>query len=370
MIHKTLALQREKSVLFPKAATSGGHVRFSPEDEDHRLPYKRDVDRLINSKAYARYVDKTQVVYLVPNDHLTHRSLHVQLVSNFARSMADQLGLNTDLVEAIALGHDVGHAPFGHEGENYLSDLSVEHGNGLFLHNIQSCRLLFDIEPLNLGLGVYDGFLCHSGGLVSRKLKPDYNKTFTTHFDQLAQRKENPGLNMWPMTLEGCLVKLCDKISYIGRDLEDALRLKLISKNEIPKTCLGFSNKEILHAVAVDLLNESFEKEEIIISEEVFESLKILRAFNFERIYVHPKLKVESGKIKRSYRYLFETLLEDYLTKKENSLIFKEFLHNKNEAYLIKTKPVQAVVDYIAGMTDTFFVRSVEQSIIPQRINI
>ena len=133
------------------------------------FPYKRDVDRIVHSKAYARYVDKTQVAYLVENDHITHRSLHVQLVSNFARGIAEILRLNLDLVEAIALGHDVGHPPFGHEGEGYLSSLSKEYGNGPFAHPWQSCRLLTDIEPLNLGLAVYDGFLCHDGGMCGTK---------------------------------------------------------------------------------------------------------------------------------------------------------------------------------------------------------
>lgn len=122
----------ESSSLHPKASYSADHTRLIPEEIDHRLPYKRDVDRIVHSKANSRYADKTQVVYLVDNDHLTHRSIHVQLVSSFARGIAEILRLNTNLVEAIALGHDVGHPPFGHEGEKYLSDLSIKHGEGHF----------------------------------------------------------------------------------------------------------------------------------------------------------------------------------------------------------------------------------------------
>src|ERR1700761_5229302 len=146
--YRKSAEEQEKAMLHPKAAFSSEHQRFSGAEDDHRLPYKRDVDRIIHSKAYSRYVDKTQVVYLVKNDHITHRSLHVQLVSNFARGIAEILRLNLDLVEAISLGHDVGHAPFGHEGEGYLSALSVEYDNGPFCHPLQSCRLFTEIEPL------------------------------------------------------------------------------------------------------------------------------------------------------------------------------------------------------------------------------
>src|ERR1700730_2083976 len=140
------AEKQERETLHPKAALSENHSRYLGPENDHRLPYKRDTDRIIHSKAYSRYTDKTQVVYLVENDHVTHRSLHVQLVSSFARGIAEILRLNIDLVEAISLGHDVGHAPFGHEGEGYLSALSVEYNNGSFCHPLQSCHLFSDIE--------------------------------------------------------------------------------------------------------------------------------------------------------------------------------------------------------------------------------
>jgi dGTPase len=367
---KKREVEAENLLYQKKAAFSKDHTRFVKENDDFRVPYKRDVDRIVNSKAFTRYIDKTQVVYLVPDDHLTSRSLHVQLVSNFARSLACRLSLNEDLVEAIALGHDVGHAPFGHEGEDYLSRLSLEYDFKHFIHNAQSCRLLFDIEPLNLGLHVYDGFLCHSGGLVSRKLKPCFNKTWDDYFVELDMRLENPGIHFYPMTLEGCLVKLCDKISYIGKDLDDAVRLGLISKEEIPVTCLGSSNRSILHAVAKDLLVESLGQDEIILSEEVFEALRKLRQFNFERIYGHPKLKVESKRIERAYRYLFEALLEDYIKYQDSSHLYREFLQHKSSNYLDKTSNVERVVDYIAGMTDRFFVRLVESFVIPKKIDI
>src|ERR1700689_4493250 len=138
--YRQTAEQKEEVLFFARAALSKDHCRLNGPEDDHRMPYKRDVDRILHSKAYSRYVDKTQVVYLVDNDHITHRSLHVQLVSSFARGIAEILRLNLDLVEAISLGHDVGHPPFGHEGEGYLSALSEEFGNGSFAHPSQSCR--------------------------------------------------------------------------------------------------------------------------------------------------------------------------------------------------------------------------------------
>lgn len=367
-LYKQKALEGEDKTYFEKAAFSRDHSRLHFEEEDHRLPYQRDVDRLVNSKAYARYIDKTQVVYLVSDDHITHRSLHVQLVSNFARGIAKRLHLNEELVEAIALGHDVGHPPFGHEGEGYLSELSSQHDNGFFVHNEHSCRLLREIEPLNLGLAVYDGFLCHSGGMVGSQLRPVAKKTWDEHFKELDARKRDPSLNIWPMTIEGCLVKLCDKISYIGRDLEDALRLQLIKRGDIPKTCLGTTNREILHSVAKDIQCMSYEKGEIIVSDQVYDALKIMRKFNFERIYNHPKLKVESKRIKKAYSFLFHTLLEEYNSKREESLLYSSYLQDKNESYLTKTSPVQMVVDYIAGMTDRFFIHTLEKYILPKKI--
>lgn len=360
----------EKDYLFDKAGFSKDHSRLEGAENDHRLPYKRDVDRILHSKAYARYTDKTQVVYLVANDHITHRSLHVQLVSSFARGIAEILRLNLDLVEAISLGHDVGHPPFGHEGEGYLSNLSNEYGNGPFAHPWQSCRLLSDIEPLNLGLAVYDGILCHDGGMKERSITPRYGKSWDDHFADLALKKKNSDANITPGTLEGCLVKLCDTMSYIGRDIEDAINLGILSRQQVPKTILGTSNREILSVLATDMITNSYEKDFVAISEESYEALKTLRKFNFENIYMHPKLKVESQKIERSYRILFEVLLEDYKKLGKTSYLGKQYLHNKTERYLTNTSPVCLVVDYISGMTDNFFVRTLEQLIVPKRIEL
>lgn len=366
--YRQIAEQKEEEWLFEKAAFSKNHQRLNGAEDDHRMPYKRDVDRILHSKAYARYIDKTQVVYLIDNDHITHRSLHVQLVSSFARGIAEILRLNMALVEAIGLGHDVGHPPFGHEGEGYLSGLSQEYQQMPFSHPLQSCRLFTEIEPLNLGLVVYDGFLCHDGGMQSPLLKPNFGKTVEDHLREKAYKQHYPNENLMPGTLEGCLVKLCDTISYLGKDIEDAINLNIIKREDIPQTCLGITNREILGKLAADIIRHSYQKNYIALSDECFEALKILRRFNFKYIYMHPRLKVESAKIKAGYRYLFEWLLQDYKSRDQASYLWQNFLANKRESYLSQTSAVQKIIDYIAGMTDNFFVRTLEKIMIPKKI--
>jgi dGTPase len=362
--------KKEGDLLYPKASFSRNHSRLEGPEDDHRMPYKRDVDRILHSKAYIRYVDKTQVVYLVENDHITHRGLHVQLVSSFARGIAEILRLNLDLVEAIALGHDIGHPPFGHEGEGYLSALSIEYDNGPFTHALQSCRLLAEIEPLNLGLAVYDGFLCHDGGMGGSILIPQFGKTWEGYFKDRRQKKNYPDINLMPGTLEGCLVKLCDTMSYIGRDIEDAINLGIITREDVPRTYLGVTNREILGVLAVDVIKNSYDKDYIAISEDAYEALKILRRFNFQSIYIHPKLKVESSKIKMAYRLLFEWFLKDLEEHQHDSYLWTHYLKKRTEKYLSQTTPVQMVIDYLSGMTDGFFVRTLEKIFIPQKIEL
>lgn len=368
--YRQLAEEQERTALHPKASFSKDHQRKIFEQPDYRLPYKRDVDRIVHSKAYARYGDKTQVVYLVENDHISHRSLHVQLVSSFARGIAEILRLNLDLVEAISLGHDIGHAPFGHEGEHYLSDLSVQFGGTPFTHSLQSVRLSTIIEPLNLGLAVYDGFLCHDGGVASPHYKPSFGKTWEDFDRECKEKIQDPNKNIWPGTLEGCLVKLCDTISYLGKDIEDAIQIGILERSQIPSTLLGKDNRQILAALARDLIQTSYDQDYIGISQEGFEAMKELRNFNFRNIYIHPKLKRESKKIKTAYRILFETLLEDWDKQREKSYLWLHFLHNKSEEYLNTTDSIQRVVDYISGMTDSYFLRTLQTLVIPRQIEL
>jgi len=366
--YRKKAEDQELTTMFSKAAFSRDHNRLQGPEDDHRLPYKRDVDRIVHSKAYARYIDKTQVVYLVDNDHISRRSLHVQLVSHFSRGIAEILRLNLDLVEAIALGHDVGHPPFGHEGEGYLSEIAENNGLGAFAHPAQTCRIYSVIEPLNLGLAVYDGFLCHDGGMSSPIIEPQFGKTWEKHFAEIEQKKSDPSLNILPGSLEGCLVKLCDTMSYLGRDIEDAISLGILSRSDVPDWEMGKTNREILSFFAQDMIHHSYEKSIIQMSEKAFGLLKELRKFNFEKIYVHPQLKVESDKIRNGYHILFEYLLSDFERNGEESYLWKNYLHNRHPDYREKNSPTQLVVDYISGMTDNYFVQTLETLFIPDTI--
>ncbi|RLB41430.1 MAG: phosphohydrolase, partial [Deltaproteobacteria bacterium] len=227
--------KEEDSKLSEFACKSRDAVRKRREEsieQGHRQQFSIDTDRILHSLAYSRYIDKTQVFYLIKNDHITHRVLHVQLVSKIARTIGRLLRLNEDLIEAIALGHDIGHTPFGHDGEKFLSELCVAHGLGPFLHNIQSVRFLQHIERKgqgwNLTLQVLDGIFCHNGEIHLKALSPDPSKDFGQFESEMRAKEADPTIDIWPMTLEGCVVRMSDTISYVGRDIEDAIRLGLI----------------------------------------------------------------------------------------------------------------------------------------------
>lgn len=350
------------------ALSTDYQAKHAEAADSYRSPYRRDVDRILHSKAYARYVDKTQVVYLVANDHISHRSLHVQLVSGLARGIAESLSFNQPLVEAIALGHDVGHPPFGHEGEGYLSEVSKGWGLGAFAHPWQSCRQLSILEPLNLGLAVYDGILCHDGGLASTSLVPRRGKSWSDHSEDLQMKIDNPNANLIPMTLEGCLVKICDTVSYLSRDMEDAISLGIIHRDQVPDTILGQHHRQILKVFSENLIQCSLGQDHIAISDDVYDAIMVLRRFNFDHFYFDPRLKSESHKIERAYRIMCDYLLEDLSQKGNQSHIWLDFLHNKNDDYLNMTSPKRQVIDYVAGMTDGFFVRTLQKTFTPSVI--
>lgn len=200
--------RREAEVFSDRACLSSEALRFKDEDtiqRGHRQNFSIDADRILHSLAYSRYIDKTQVFYLIKNDHITHRVLHVQLVSKIGRNIGRLLRLNEDLIEAIALGHDIGHAPFGHDGEVFLSALCESQGIGAFLHNIQSVRFLQEIERKgrgwNLTLQVLDGIFCHDGEIHSQSLKPHRHKRFSDFYEQTKQKQADPRTDFLPMTV-------------------------------------------------------------------------------------------------------------------------------------------------------------------------
>ena len=373
---KTLLDRLEENRLSRWACLSRHAVRERRErdiDEGHRQNFSIDTDRILHSLAYSRYIDKTQVFYLVKNDHITHRVLHVQLVSKIARTVGRLLRLNEDLIEAIALGHDIGHTPFGHDGERFLSKLCEAHGIGRCVHNIQGVRFLQVIERKgrgwNLTLQVLDGILSHDGELHSRALEPDKNKTFHTLADELEKKERDPSLGLWPMTLEGCVVRMADTISYIGRDIEDAIRLGLIDRSEVPAECrqvLGDTNGTIVYTLVEDLVANSLDKPYVNFSAETSEALGRLKIFNQQRIYQNARVKEQTGKIKLMFELLFHEYVADLEEGNEYSDIFREYLAGMSEQYRETTPPAAVVRDFIAGMTDEYFLNQCQKRLIPQ----
>lgn len=339
----------------------------------HRQFFSLDADRILHSLSYSRYIDKTQVFYLIKNDHITHRVLHVQLVSKISRTIGRLLKLNEDLIEAIALGHDIGHAPFGHDGERFLSRLCEEHGIGHFVHNVQGVRFLECIERKgrgwNLSLQVLDGILCHDGELHQQSLSPSKAKTFQDLDYELKEKSMDPNFEIRPMTLEGCLVRLADTISYIGRDLEDAIRLKLIRREDIPKECtevLGDTNGKIVYTLVSNLAQNSKDKPYLKFSDEVAEALGRLKEFNNKAIYQNPLIKTQERKIELMFSLLFEKYLQDLENGDEDSDIFRSFLDGMQPKYIEET-PFPAIVrDFIAGMTDEYFLSRCQKHFVPE----
>lgn len=358
--------EREQGNLSSYATPSRCGIRRSREnqlDHGYRQAFSVDVDRILHSLAYTRYIDKTQVFYLVKNDHITHRVLHVQIVSKVARTIGRFLGLNEDLIEAIALGHDIGHVPFGHEGETYLSRLCETLGIGNFRHNVQSIRFLDQLEKKgtgwNLCLQTLDGILCHDGETHSRILEPEKNADFESLDQNMTGLTTGLCQQVTPMTLEGCVVRMADTISYIGRDIEDGIRLGLISRKDLPEdsvALMGDTNGTIVYRLVTDLLETSYGKPYIAFSPEISNALKLLKAFNYEHIYLNQRIKKNSKVIEKMFRYLFETLLTDLENRNRSSLIYTRFLKDMSDAYVEKAAHAEIVRDFIAGMTDRYFI--------------
>ncbi|MGV9173921.1 MAG: deoxyguanosinetriphosphate triphosphohydrolase family protein [Promethearchaeia archaeon] len=353
--------------------------------QDTRPPFFRDVDRIVHSKAYSRYIDKTQVFYEINNANITHRSLHVILVSRISRHIGRILKLNTDLIEAISLGHDVGHTPYGHLGEEILSNISAEEGIGRFNHNAQGIRWLFYLEKrfpkkpangLNLTLQVLDGVLCHDGEIHEQVLKPKKinGKTWDDFFDEFNDCSKQNTMKLIPMSYEGIVVRFADTISYIGRDIEDAILLKLIDREEIPEFCkniLGDTNRKIIDTLIMDLIDYSMDNKEIGYSKEIFEALKKLKEFNYEKIYKRRDLYVREGsdkpfheELKEKFEVIYTESMKDLKNENFDSPIFMDHIEyiddNSYSTYyypLKKSGELALIVrDYIAGMSDKYFL--------------
>ncbi len=375
---KDLLNLREKDRLCALACSSDQAIRRKPEPlatDDYRQGFSTDADRILNSLAFTRYIDKTQVFSLIKNDHLTHRVIHVQLLSRIARTIGRYLGLNEDLIEAASLGHDIGHPPFGHDGEYFLSELTREHAAGFFHHNLQSIQFLDTIEKngrgWNLSLQTMDAIICHDGEIHDTRILPRRNRTFED-LDQLITRmKQAESTGAMPMTLEGCVVRMADTISYIGRDLEDAIRLGLVRREDLPASCqavLGQTNGTIVFNLVTDLITNSLDQRYIGFSSRASDALKTLKDFNYKYIYKNPAIKTHLTSIGDIFRYLFERFLTDLETENGASVIFTDFLNGMIPEYRENHSNAEIVRDYISGMTDSYFIRLAPDHLKPDSV--
>lgn len=321
---------REYEILSPYAAFSDrSKGRDVPETPcDIRPVYQRDRDRIIHSKAFRRLKDKTQVFLAPEGDHYRTRLTHTLEVSQIARTIAKALRLNEDLTEAIALGHDLGHTPFGHAGERALNEICPAG----FEHHLQSIRVVEYLEKhgrgLNLTHEVRDGIRNH----------------------------QTAGS---PSTLEGKVVRLCDKIAYINHDIDDAIRGQIIREQDIPveySDVLGHSLDERLNIMIHDIVSNSENMSDIIMSSEIAMAMKNLRAYMFSNVYKNKKAKSQEEQAERLLQWLYEYYMKNLDQLPEE---FYSGLKQTDEP------PYQVVCDYIAGMTDRYAVTKFKELMIP-----
>lgn len=333
-----------------------------------RPAFVRDIEKIMHLPYYNRYADKTQVFSFYNNDDITRRALHVQLVSRIARNIGSILGLNLDLIEAIALGHDIGHTPFGHAGERFLDELLQEETGRRFNHNVQSARVLDKLFARNISLQVLDGVLCHNGEFEQQEYRPQWDKTFDIHDKEVESCNVKGGKaikELIPMTLEGCVVRICDMIAYIGKDRQDAITAKIIDReHEFSSEIIGAANASIINNLIVDIIENSYGKDYILLSKEAYADLKTAKDENYKVIYKNDEINSKyEDIIKPMFKDVYYALLEQLKKKDETSIIYKHhmnFIRNSLKYYkgidYGKEEPNQIVVDYIASMTDDYFV--------------
>ena len=330
-----------------------------------RPKFAKDIDRIMYSPYYNRYTDKTQVFSLVKNDDVTRRSLHVQLVSRIARTIGRALNLNLDLIEAIALGHDIGHTPFAHCGEVFLNELYHKHTGRFFNHNIHSVRVLDKVFSLNLTLQTLVGIAGHNGEIELDEYRPVPMDSFEQFEAELEKCYTIPGYanKIQPSTLEGNVVRISDIIAYLGKDRQDATRIQMIEQNAFPNSDIGTVNSEIINNLVVNIIENSYGQPYIKLDQKHFEAVKAYKRENYSMIYENEPGRAKLEQMaKPMMTEIYEQLLEDLQLGKKNSPIFKHHIDYVNQSHYPrqipyeKTEPNQMVVDYIASMTDDYLI--------------
>ena len=323
--------------------------------------YIRDIEKILHHPFYNRYADKTQVFSFYKDDDITRRALHVQLVSRIARNIGRLLGLNLDLIEAIALGHDMGHTPFGHAGEKLLNNIYNARTGRFFNHHVHSVRVLDKIFNLNITLDTLDGILCHNGELELKRYRPKHLESFE-EFDKKVEKCYTDKASvkkLIPSTLEGCVVRVSDIISYIGKDRQDALRAGIDFSFD------GGYNSYMINNMIVNIVENSFGKNYICMDDEYFEKLKQAKSDNMKRIYMASDVNTQyETRIRQLFEILYEKLLDDVEKKNKQSPIYKHHIDMINirrhyyaaDRYENENTPDDIVTDYIASMTDDYFI--------------
>ena len=363
--------QKDKCLSVNAVKCSASRGRTVPEKSgDIRNCFERDMGRIIYSQAFRRLKHKTQVFFNPSNDHICSRLEHVIYVDYIASTIGRALNLNVDLIRAIALGHDVGHTPFGHSGERSLNNKLKEVDSKLYFeHESNGLRVLDIIEKhnggngLNLTFEVRDGIISHCGEYYSeRKLAPCKDKT-EEDLSYLIPKKQRKG----PATLEGCVVRFADKIAYVGRDIEDALRTGVIaSEFDIPAVSdvMGSSNSEIINFLVQDIIENSMDKGCIMMSDHAGDALEHTLKDNVDKIYTTQKVRTYEKYCDVMIEGLFDAFFEAVqnigkAAESKSSAIrkFAEFVYNHPDFKAQLNTPLPIYVsDYISGMTDSFAV--------------
>ncbi|MCF6336181.1 MAG: HD domain-containing protein [Spirochaetales bacterium] len=350
--------------------------RITPREDDSRGSFFRDTTAIIHSYPFRRLKHKTQVFFSPKNDHICTRIEHVMHVASIASAICKGLDLDSELAWAIGLGHDLGHTPFGHAGEKIIDALR-KNENG-FIHELYSLRIVDYLiqygRGLNLTYAVRDGIVSHCGEKFEQSIGPDFRGR---------ELRKLKGRTHYPSTWEGAVVRMADKIAYLGRDIEDAIQLRLIKVGDIPEAgsrVVGTTNSMIISNLTDDIIRQSLKTGEIGFSDEIYEALLILRDFNYRNIYYHPILLGHNQYFERILKLLFSYLnevfdkygddLESY--SKENNLLavrFSDYLGKMSDFYTtVDGSFNNLVTDYIAGMTDDYAIECVAQIMMPDQM--
>ncbi len=353
--------------------------RKSKKDEDVRGSYYRDTTAILHSSAFRRLKHKTQVFFSPNNDHICTRIEHALHVASIASTVCKGLNLDQELAWAIGVGHDLGHTPFGHVGEVILSEIKKREGFDGFEHEIHSLRVVDKISNhgsgMNLTYGVRDGIVSHCGEKFYKTITPTFE---IKDLDNISKKN-----GLIPATYEGAIVRFCDSIAYLGRDWEDACRLNIIDKNDMPefsKNVLGNSNSDIIDTLVNDLLKNS-NIDGIRFSDDVFNAVIEMKEYNYQNIYKSPMLngykKYFSRLINLIYNYIWE-LLKEYSDDVEKYNSEKNMLAIGFGKHVKEMLPIyqergennkMLIFDYISGMSDNFALDCATEILIPEHLD-